>query len=391
MSNWKLIPLKDITLKIGSGATPKGGGDAYKEFGISLIRSQNVLKMVFSKDGLAFIDEKQAHDLRNVIVETSDVLLNITGDSVARCCMVPDYTLPARVNQHVCIIRANKRKLDPHFLMYSLNFHKEDLLSLSEIGATRRALTKTMVEDFQINLPAIEDQKSIAEVLRSLDDKIDLLHKQNQTLEQLAETMFRHLFLDVPSDSEEISLIDLASHIKDGVNPNRFPETLFYHYSLPAFDNGRQPEKVYGKSILSNKYVVSSGDILVSKLNPRTPRIWHVGEAEKSSICSTEFQVYKPKKKEYAEFVYCMLSSTETRDILAAASSGTSGSHQRVTPDVINQLSIKRPDENSLRVFHQQAKEWFLKVSSNVKHIQLMQQTRDTILPKLMSGVISVI
>ena len=275
--------------------------------------------------------------------------------------------------------------------MYSLNFHKEDLLSLSEIGATRRALTKTMVEDFQINLPAIEDQKSIAEVLRSLDDKIDLLHKQNQTLEQLAETMFRHLFLDVPSDSEEISLIDLASHIKDGVNPNRFPETLFYHYSLPAFDNGRQPEKVYGKSILSNKYVVSSGDILVSKLNPRTPRIWHVGEAEKSSICSTEFQVYKPKKKEYAEFVYCMLSSTETRDILAAASSGTSGSHQRVTPDVINQLSIKRPDENSLRVFHQQAKEWFLKVSSNVKHIQLMQQTRDTILPKLMSGVISVI
>ena len=86
-----------------------------------------------------------------------------------------------------------------------------------------------------------------------------------------------------------------------------------------------------------------------------------------------------------------MLSSTETRDILAAASSGTSGSHQRVTPDVINQLSIKRPDENSLRVFHQQAKEWFLKVSSNVKHIQLMQQTRDTILPKLMSGVISVI
>lgn len=391
MSNWKLIPLKDITLKIGSGATPKGGGDAYKEFGISLIRSQNVLKMVFSKDGLAFIDEKQAHDLRNVIVETSDVLLNITGDSVARCCMVPDYTLPARVNKHVCIIRANKRKLDHHFLMYSLNFHKEDLLSLSEIGATRRALTKTMVEDFQINLPAIEDQKSIAEVLRSLDDKIDLLHKQNQTLEQLAETMFRHLFLDVPSDSEEISLIDLASHIKDGVNQNRFPETLFYHYSLPAFDNGRQPEKVYGKSILSNKYVVSSGDILVSKLNPRTPRIWHVGEAEKSSICSTEFQVYKPKKKEYAEFVYCMLSSTETRDILAAASSGTSGSHQRVTPDVINQLSIKRPDENSLRVFHQQAKEWFLKVSSNVKHIQLMQQTRDTILPKLMSGVISVI
>src|SRR5258706_16338327 len=105
MSERKEYKLKDITSKIGSGATPKGGGNNYKAKGISLIRSQNVLDFKFSYDGLAFIDDEQADDLKNVIVKEDDVLLNITGDSVARVCKVPKEILPARVNQHVVIIR----------------------------------------------------------------------------------------------------------------------------------------------------------------------------------------------------------------------------------------------------------------------------------------------
>ena len=101
-----MVKFKDICTKIGSGATPKGGKEAYCEEGISLIRSQNVLDFDFSADGLAFINDLQAEKLKNVIVEEGDVLLNITGDSVARACMVDKKYLPARVNQHVCIVRA---------------------------------------------------------------------------------------------------------------------------------------------------------------------------------------------------------------------------------------------------------------------------------------------
>lgn len=79
MSEWYEVSLGEITNKIGSGATPKGGGDSYKESGISLIRSQNVLDFKFSTNGLAFIDDSQAYELRNVTVEKDDVLLNITA------------------------------------------------------------------------------------------------------------------------------------------------------------------------------------------------------------------------------------------------------------------------------------------------------------------------
>ncbi len=108
MLGWSKIKLSDITSKIGSGATPRGGKSAYKAHGISLIRSMNVHDGEFIEKNLAFIDESQAKKLSNVIIEKNDVLLNITGASIARCCVVPSRILPARVNQHVSILRACK-------------------------------------------------------------------------------------------------------------------------------------------------------------------------------------------------------------------------------------------------------------------------------------------
>ena len=121
-----------------------GVQNSYKNGGISFIRSQNVLDLQFSENGLAYIDDEQAEELKNVIVEKNDILLNITGDSVARVCKVPQRILPARVNQHVAIIRARDDRLIPDFLLYNLIYQKEELLSQSEIGATRRAITKGM-------------------------------------------------------------------------------------------------------------------------------------------------------------------------------------------------------------------------------------------------------
>ena len=106
---WEFVKLSEVTEKIGSGATPRGGKEAYQSSGISLIRSQNVLNHRFSYDGLAFINEFQANDLANVEVVPEDVLLNITGDSVARCCMVPPSVLPARVNHTLLLSELKKR------------------------------------------------------------------------------------------------------------------------------------------------------------------------------------------------------------------------------------------------------------------------------------------
>lgn len=174
-----MVKFKDICTKIGSGATPRGGKEAYCEEGISLIRSQNVLDFAFSADGLAYINESQAEKLKNVIVEDDDVLLNITGDSVARACMVDKKYLPARVNQHVCIIRADSQKVVSSYLLYYLQLNKEYLLQLAAGGATRNALTKDMISNLELELPSLDAQKKIVDRFETLVSPMYRAMKEN--------------------------------------------------------------------------------------------------------------------------------------------------------------------------------------------------------------------
>lgn len=141
-SKWKSKKLGSLCSKIGSGATPRGGKEAYLEKGpFALIRSQNVLDFFFSYQGLAFINEEQASQLNNVELQERDVLLNITGDSVARVCQVPKEILPARVNQHVSIIRPDSAKLHTEYLKYFLlNPNPNESEKFSILGSCKRCI-----------------------------------------------------------------------------------------------------------------------------------------------------------------------------------------------------------------------------------------------------------
>lgn len=211
MMDWVDIRLGDACTKIGSGATPRGGGSVYLDAGpIAFIRSQNIYNEGFSKDGMVYLDEKLAQGLSNVQVEALDVLLNITGDSVARACQVIEEVLPARVNQHVAIIRTNQQILWPTYLRYFLvsPAMQAYMLGLAAVGATRNALTKGMIEAFTIRCPKeVDDQKVIADVLSSLDKKIDLNRRINQTLEAMTQAIFKSWFVDFEPVKAKIAAI----------------------------------------------------------------------------------------------------------------------------------------------------------------------------------------
>ena len=164
----------------------------------ALIRSQNVYNDGFRRDGLAFIGKHHADELRNVEVLEGDVLLNITGDSVARVCQVAPDVLPARVNQHVAIIRPDSVNLNAAYLHYCLVNPEIQtlLLSWAGSGGTRNALTKGMIELLQIPLPPLTDQQAIAHVLGTLDDKIELNRRMNMTLEEMGRTLFNSWFVN---------------------------------------------------------------------------------------------------------------------------------------------------------------------------------------------------
>jgi len=188
---WVEKKLGEITSKIGSGATPRGGQSSYKEFGISLIRSLNVYDDGFREKKLAFIDNSQAQKLNNVAIESGDVLLNITGGSVARCCIAPNDFLPARVNQHVSIIRLKGDAVSSEFLHYSLiaKINKDLLLRIGEQGATRQAITKAQIENFIVSYPEDnkEQKQSVELIIRLKNQTLSLESKYQQELNSLEE------------------------------------------------------------------------------------------------------------------------------------------------------------------------------------------------------------
>ncbi|MCD4759416.1 restriction endonuclease subunit S, partial [archaeon] len=187
--NWVEKKLKEVTTKIGSGATPRGGKASYKEEGISLVRSMNVHDFEFREKNLAFIDDEQANALSNVALQANDILLNITGASIARCCIVPKQYLPARVNQHVSIIRAKRDLVFPLFLasLLTSKFYKNQILETGEQGATRQAITKVQLENFKIIIPkTIEEQKQIVQ-------KLDQLQAETKNLESIYQQKLEDL------------------------------------------------------------------------------------------------------------------------------------------------------------------------------------------------------
>ena len=194
---WEVKKLSSITSKIGSGATPKGGNESYKTEGISLIRSLNVHNNEFLYKDLAHIDNEQAEALSNVEIKECDVLLNITGASVARCCIVPDDVIPARVNQHVCIVRTIQEKALPIFINRVLtneNFQANLLRLARSKAATREALPKSIVDNIQVPLPPLSLQQLFAQRIELIEQQKAEIKSTMADLETLLASRMQYWF-----------------------------------------------------------------------------------------------------------------------------------------------------------------------------------------------------
>lgn len=192
---WEQKTLADIASKIGSGATPKGGKEAYRENGIALVRSMNVHNGRFEYKDLAHISDEQAEKLNNVTLEENDVLLNITGASVARSCVVPSEILPARVNQHVCIIRC-KECIVPEFLnkLFINDNYQVLLRRMAGAGATREAITKQQVESLRVIMPPLEIQQRFADFVARTDKSKVAVQKSLDETQLLFNSLMQKYF-----------------------------------------------------------------------------------------------------------------------------------------------------------------------------------------------------
>lgn len=380
------MKLGDICSKIGSGATPRGGKDSYKDYGIPIIRSQNVRDWAFSSSGLAFIDDDQARVLSSAVVEQGDVLLNITGDSVARACMAPAEFESARVNQHVAIIRANENT-NNSFLLVWLQANKSLLLKLASSGATRNALTKGMLENLDVNLPPIDVQNKIAVLVDSIQAKIAANTKLNGYLAKLVSLEFMSRFSEnVPT----VKLGQVLSISTKSLKPQDCFGEVWEHYSIPAYDEKHWPVFEPADGIKSNKYIVDKDCILISKLNPTTKRIWMPACSSNRPVCSTEFIVYKPNELKHKSFYYAAIDAPAFTDFLLAHVTGSTGSRQRTQPKATLVYPMPAPGTEAIEDFCAFADPIYEQIKTYELESKQLEELRDVLLPRLMSGKIDV-
>ncbi|MFM2167261.1 MAG: hypothetical protein RIS79_1632 [Verrucomicrobiota bacterium] len=339
MKGWVKKPLGEVTTKIGSGATPLGGEAAYKKEGIALFRSLNVYDDGFREEGLARIDDQQAARLSNVIVEPNDVLLNITGASVARCCVAPEGLLPARVNQHVSIIRPRPKILDSAFLHYLLIAPdcKKTLLNTGEEGgSTRQAITKAQLQDFVIEFPeSLAEQQRIVGVLDEAMAGIATARAHAETNLQNARALFEshlHAVFTQRGPGWVETTLDQAT---GGVFTGPFGSLLHKHDYIengiplvnPAHitDTGIEPDMRKTVSDATAKrlenYIMRAGDLVIGRRG-EMGRCALVTEVEDGWLCGTGSFFIRPSDRCDMGYLVRYLRSEGCRKQLDALAGG---------------------------------------------------------------------
>lgn len=405
MSEWK--SLSSITSKIGSGSTPRGGNSVYSDSGISFIRSQNVLDMDFSTENLAFINDNQAEKLNNVIVEKNDILLNITGDSIARCTVVPEEILPARVNQHVSIIRC-KNTEESKYVMYYLQYMKKYLLQISKVGGTRNALTKEAIGKLPIKIS--DDCNKISKILDNIDQKIQTNNQINQELEAMAKTLYDYWFVqfDFPdqngkpyksSGGKMVYHPELKREIPEGWGVEKLK--YFSKYVSDKVESSELNIENYvgtdnmipdmggielttsiPKLGTSTKF--SIGDILISNIRPYFKKIWL---SDRLGGCSSDVLCIRTRKIVSREFVFATLARDDFFNYDVAGSKGSKmprGDKKHIMEyPIVFEFEIADQFSKIVRPIYEA-------VHKNYNQNQELTQLRDWLLPMLMNGQVKV-
>lgn len=386
-TGWTLEPLGSVCTKIGSGATPRGGSKAYVDSGTAFIRSQNVFDHRFSKAGLAFIDENAAEKLTNVCVESHDVLLNITGDgdTIARCCVVPTDLFPARVSQHVVIIRAGPEIVPEYLQRYLSHPSIRQYMLNHNSGGSRRALTKGQIEKFQIIVPPFHEQRAIAEVLGALDDKIAANTKLAATADELLSTRFAELLRE---GYEFIRLGDIADVNAETTKPTLGGELRYIDIASVSVGSYDLPElSAWGDAPSRARRAVRKGDTLWSTVRPNRRSHALNLSSDPSLVGSTGLAVLTPRALGWA-YLYEVTKRPEFTAYLETVAEGSA--YPAVRADKFEDAPVPLLSDASRQLFESLAEPLREAVHALSEENRSLSATRDALLPQLMSGKLQV-
>ena len=377
------VTIDDICSSVCSGGTPQKSNSEYYENGN--IPWLNTKEISFNRirKTKQFITEAGLRQSSAKWVRANSVVVAMYGATAGKVAITK---IPLTTNQACCNLEVDKEVADYRYIYYWFQNQYSRVLNLANGGAQQNLNAKT-IKAMEIKLPNLALQQRIANCLSAIDDEIELNIELNGYLEKLVSLEFSRRF---KASTPTIELGKVLSISTESIKPQEHAGEIWEHYSIPAYDENRQPLFELSDGIKSNKYAIDANCILISKLNPATKRIWMPSCTSEHSVCSTEFIVYKPKNPRYKSFYYAAIDSQAFTDFLIAHVTGSTGSRQRTQPKATLTYPMPNPGHDAIEGFCAFADPIYKQIQSNKLESKWLVSLRDALLPKLMSGEIDV-
>ncbi|TGM05387.1 restriction endonuclease subunit S [Leptospira jelokensis] len=398
MSEWKECKLGKL---IDDGNFSVGDGNYSSKYpkqsellstGIPFISSNDLQNGRIVPDNLRYISQEQHFLLMKGHIRTNDLIIVVRGNGVGTVALADEKFNDSNLNAQLAFVRSIKQ--DSRFLyFYFLNLKKQNIIERYVSGSAQPQLTIGQLFEIPILLPPIAEQKAIAGVLSALDDKIDLLHRQNKTLEAMAEALFRQWFVEEAEESwEEGKLGDLVTIVSGTTPKTENPEFWNgeYYWTSPRditnlnglflFDTERKITKLGLDQIGSGLLPV--GSLLMSSRAP----VGALAFAEIPVAINQGYAGIICDKGYKREFIFLWLKAN--MDLVHSYANGST--FQEISKSAFKSLDILIPDREKMAMFHTIIDDKFERIRLNSIQIRSLEKLRDTLLPKLMSGEVRV-
>ena len=393
---WKETTLGDLTVPKGGKRLPKGKTLVKFKTAHPYIRITDFNGNKIDKSQLQYVTNEVVEYISRYIVNENDIIMSIVG-TVGLVAKIDKDLDNANLTEN-CVKFVNLEKLTSEYLYYFLiSKNGQDEINKNTVGAVQKKLPIYGVQNIKIKLPQdIGEQKSIAAILTSFDDKIALLQAQNKTLEAISQTIFTEWFGkygvddELPEGYQFGSLGDIAiNHSKTFkfadeevvfINTGDVLEGQFLHSNLIS------PKGLPGQA----KKAIELYDILYSEIRPKNKRFAFVDFETPHYVVSTKFMVIRPKKTFSPFILYLILKSQAAIDEFNIIAESRSGTFPQITFESIKRYPILIPSKQKQNEFDNLLIPIMEKVKINHQQIQTLTKTRDELLPKLMSGEIRI-
>ena len=391
MSEWQTVAIGEICDLVTSGGTPLTSQKEYYHNGsIPWVKTKEVNQCrLYGTEN--HITQLGLDNSSAKLIPENSIIIAMYGDGKTAG-RVALNKVPVTTNQACCNLILNKQKANYDFVFYNLMGRYDELVS-KKTGSGQQNLNGKIIKEIEIDLPPLPEQKAIASVLSSLDDKIDLLHRQNKTLEAMAETLFRQWFIEeAKEDWDEVTVSSLFE-VRDGTHdspkqsPIGYPLVTSKHIGDGVLDfdscyliSSDDYDKVNARS------KVETGDILLSMIGTLGRTYL---ECDEVNYAIKNIGLFKTSQNPvWKYFIYLWLNSVQGKQFVDEHKSGST--QEYLSLGSLRGIQLKSPPNDLLLIFNAKVDNWFKKIHANTKQIQTLENLRDTLLPKLMSGEVRV-